>query len=75
LKYSSIYIHSFEPLINPNPRPHLTVTWIRTLPLVTWETARGLEGISWWGLVRHTLANGALFYRGRYRAEGCMALG
>jgi len=37
-----------------------------------------MEGIPGWGLLRHTLANGALIYPsqgGRHRAEGYMALG
>ena len=49
-----------------------------TLPWVTWETVAGVEGKPCWELLRHTLANGAVVYPGqggKYRAEGCMALG
>ena len=49
-----------------------------TLPLVTWKRVTIVEVIPWWGLLRHTLANGALVYPkqgGTYRADGCMALG
>jgi len=49
-----------------------------TLPWVTWEAVTVVEGIPWWGLLWHMLANGALVYPsqgGRYRAEGCMARG
>ena len=49
-----------------------------TLPWVTWEAIAVMEGTPWWGLLRHRLVNGALVYPsqgGRYRAEGCMALG
>jgi hypothetical protein len=48
----------------------------------TWEELQwrviGVEVIPYWGLLRHTLANGALVYpshSGRYHAEGCMAMG
>jgi hypothetical protein len=65
------------PPINPTPRPYLRVTW-RSAPWITWEAVTGVEGIPCRGLLRHTLANGAKVcpsQGGRYRAEGCMALG
>jgi len=49
-----------------------------TLPWVTWEAVTVVEGIPWWGLLRHTLDNGALVYPsqgGRYCAKGWMAQG
>jgi len=42
------------------------------------EAVTGVKGTPCRGLLWHTLANGALVYPsqgGRYRAEGCMALG
>jgi len=32
------------PPINPTPRPYLRVSWIRTLPWVTWEAVTVVEG-------------------------------
>jgi len=65
------------PPINPTPRPYLRVTR-KSVPWVTWEAVTGVESTPCRGLLRHTLANGALVYPsqgGRYRAEGSMALG
>ena len=65
------------PPINPTPRRYLRVTW-SSVPWVTWEAVTGVEWTTSRGLPRHTLANGTLVYRsqeGRYRAEGCVALG
>lgn len=48
------------------------------IPWVTWEAVTGVAGILCRGLLRHMLANRALVYPiqgGRYRAEGCIALG
>jgi hypothetical protein len=47
-------------------------------PWVTWEAVTGVAEKPYRELLRHTLANRALVYPsqgGRYRAEGCMALG
>jgi len=63
---------------NPSSVPWGIVYSYSTLPWVTWEVVTVEEGIPWWGLLWHTLANGALVYPGqdgRYCAEGCMALG
>ena len=63
---------------NPLSVPQGIVYSYSTLPWVTWEAVTFVEGITWWELLQHTLANGALVYPrqgGRYRAEGCMALG
>jgi len=43
-----------------------------------WEVVTSVDSIPCWGLLQHTLANGALIYPsqgGRDHAEGCMALG
>jgi hypothetical protein len=48
------------------------------VPWVTWEVVTGVEVIPCRGLLRYTLANGAVVYPsqgGRYQAEDCMALG
>jgi len=63
---------------NPSSVPRGTVDSYSTLPWVMWEAVTVVEGISWWGLLQHTLANEAVVYPsqgGRYHAEGCMALG
>jgi len=63
---------------NLSPVPRSIVDSYSTLPGVMWEAVTVVEGIPWWGLLRHTLANGAPVYArqgGRFRAEGCMALG
>jgi hypothetical protein len=62
---------------NPSSVPLRIVDSYCALPWVTWEAVTVVEGIPRWGLLRHTLANGALVYpsQGRCRAEGCMALG
>jgi len=65
------------PLINRTPCPYLRVLW-RSVPWVTLEVATGMEGIPYKGLLWQMLVNRALVYPsqgGRYRAEGCMALG
>ena len=46
--------------------------------VITWEAVTVVEGITQWGLLWHRPVNRALVYPsqgGRYRAEGCMALG
>ena len=58
--------------------PRVIVDSYSTLPWVTWEAVTVVEGIPWWGLLRHTLAIGAVVYPsqgGRYHAEGCVVLG
>jgi len=35
-----------QPSINPNPRQYLEVSWIHTLPCVTWEAVTVVEGIA-----------------------------
>jgi hypothetical protein len=65
-------------LYTPNPSSELrgVVDSSSTLPWVTREVVTDVEGIPCRGLP--PLANGALVYPsigGRYRAEGCMALG
>jgi hypothetical protein len=70
-----MYIRSKISPINPTSRQYLSVTW-RLEPRVTWEAVTGMEGTVYRGLLRHTLANGALVYPsqgGTYRAEGCKA--
>ena len=65
------------PLINPTPRPYLRATW-RLVPWVMWETVTDMDRTACRGLPRHTVPNGTLVYPsegGRYRAEGCEALG
>jgi hypothetical protein len=60
-----------------NPASLTRVTW-RSVPWVTWEAVTGVEEIPCRGLLRHTLAKGALVFPhqgGRNRAKGCMALG
>ena len=64
------------PPISPTPRPYHRVACIRTLDHVGGGNRCGEDTCR--GLLRHTLANEALVYPskgGRYRAEGCMALG
>jgi hypothetical protein len=63
---------------NPSSVPRGIVDSYCALLWVTWEAVTVVEGIPWWELPRHMLDNGALVYPsqgGRYRAEGCMALG
>ena len=63
---------------NPSSVPRGIADLYSTLRWVTWEAVTVVEGITWWGLLGHTLANRALVYRsqgGRYCAKGCMALG
>jgi len=63
---------------NPSSVLRGTVDSNSTPPWVTWEAVTVVEGTPWWGLLWHRLATGALVYPsqgGRYRAEGCMALG
>ena len=53
-------LHSVQmPPINPTPHPYRKVTWLRTLPWVTWEVVTDVEEIPCWGLLRHTLATQA----------------
>jgi hypothetical protein len=62
---------------NPSSLPRGIVDSYSTPPWITWEDVTSVEVIPCLGLLRHTLANGALVYPsqgGRYRAEGCMAL-
>jgi len=50
----------------------------RSVTCITWEEVTGVEWTPGKGFLQHMLANGALVYpsqSGRYRAEGCMALG
>jgi hypothetical protein len=66
-----------QPPINPTTRPYQRITW-RTVPWGTCGVITSVKGISFRGLLRHTLANGALVYSshgGRYRVEGRTALG
>jgi predicted small integral membrane protein len=63
---------------NPSSIPRGIVDLYFTLPWIMWEALTVVVGVPWWGLLRHMLANGAVVYPsqgGRYRAEGCMALG
>ena len=63
---------------NPSSVSQNIVDSYSALSWVTCEVVTIVEGIPWWGLPRHMLAKGALVYPsqgGRYRAEGCMALG
>ena len=63
---------------NPSSQPQGIVDSYSTLPCVMWETVTGLEGIPCWGFLQHMLVNRVLVYPsqgGRYRAEGCVALG
>ena len=56
---------------NPSSVPQGYVDSYSTLPWVTWEAVTGVQGYP-------TLANRVLVYLsqgGRYRAEGCVALG
>jgi len=76
----SIHICSFITSHKSNPSSVLQgyVDSYSTLPWVTVEAVTGVEGVPCGALLRHTLAKGALAYPnqgGRYRAEGCMALG
>lgn len=69
-----------ESPVNPTPASYLggVVDLYSALLCVTWETVTFVEGISCWGLLRHTLANGVLVYpsqSGKYSAEGCIAVG
>jgi hypothetical protein len=66
--------------LKSNPSSYLMVTWIRTLPWVTWEAVTGVESIPCWGLLQHTLAKGALVYPRkvddqRKVSRSCMPLG
>jgi len=47
---------------NPSSIPQGIVDSHSTLPSVTWEAVTVVEGIPWWRLLRHTLANEALVY-------------
>jgi len=38
---------------NPSSVPQGYVDFNSTLPWVTWEAVTGVEGIPWWGLLRH----------------------
>ena len=65
------------PPTNPTPHPYLRVTR-RSVPRITWEAVRVVEGTHCGGLLLHMLANGDLIYPsqgGSYSAEGRMALG
>ena len=69
-----MYIRYKMPPINPTSRQYLRVT--RKLgPRVTWEAVTGVQGTFCRRLLRHTLANGALFYpsQGGRCAEGWKA--
>jgi hypothetical protein len=71
-------IHFASHKSNPLSVPRGIADSYSTLPWLTWEAVTGVEGIPCWGLLQHTLANGALVYPsqgGWYHAEGCMALG
>ena len=74
----SQYTESTSHKSNPSSVLQGIVDSYSTLPWVTWEAVTVVEGIPWWGLLQHRLANSALVYPsqgGRYRAKGCMALG
>jgi hypothetical protein len=61
---------------NPSSVPRGIIDSYSSLPFVTWVEV--VEGMSWWGLLQHMLANGDLVYPsqgGRYCTKGCMALG
>ena len=63
---------------NPSSVPRDIIDSYSALPWVMWEAVTFVEDVPWWGLLWHSLANGAQDYPsqgGRYRAEGCMALG
>ena len=45
---------------NPSSVPQGIVDSYSTLPWVTWEAETVVESILWWGLLWHTLTNGAL---------------
>jgi hypothetical protein len=78
LHLSTEYIHPASHKSNSSSASQGMVDLYSTLSWVTWEAVTVVEGISWRGLLRHRLANGALVYPsegGRYCAEGCMALG
>ena len=62
---------------NPSSLLRVIVDSYTTLPWVTWEDVTSVEVILCLGLLRNTLANGAMVYPsqgGWYRAEGCISL-
>jgi hypothetical protein len=51
--------HSASHKSNPSFVPQGIVDSYSTLPWVMWEAVTVVEGIPWWGLLQHILANGA----------------
>ena len=78
---AGVCTHNSGPSASHKPNhssvPRGTEDSYSALPWVMWEAVTVVEGIPWWGLLRHMLANGALVYPsqgGRYCTKGCTAL-
>jgi hypothetical protein len=54
-----IWSNHKKPPINPTSHPYLRIMWYCTPPWVKWEVVKVVEGIPWWGLLRHAGKRGS----------------